>query len=79
MKVAVRAFATLTALLPPGEPPGHASFEVGEGTTLRDMLDALTIPAGLSYLVLVNGQEVSPERVLEPGDVVTLFPPLVGG
>lgn len=79
MIVAVRAFATLTAFLPPSDIPGQAGLDVQEGATVRDIVEALAIPSGLPWLILVNGQEALPAQVLEAGDVVTLIPPLVGG
>lgn len=79
MKVAVRAFATLTACLPPSDVPGRANLELADGSTLGDVLRALAIPPGLPYLAVVNGREAPPDHVVGPGDVVTIFPPLVGG
>lgn len=79
MRVEVRLFATLAAYLPPGSEGGSAFVEVPDGTTVAELAGRLGIPEDLPRVVLINDREASPDRVLHPGDVVTLFPPLAGG
>lgn len=79
MRVEVRLFATLAAFLPPGGSNGVAVLEVAEGATLEDVARRLGIPAALSCVSLVNGEDAEPRRRLADRDVVTLFPPLAGG
>jgi sulfur-carrier protein len=76
LKVEVRLFATFTRYLPPR---GVGVVEVPAGSTVGDLAHRLAIPPGLERVTLVNGEEAWPERPLQPGDVVTLFPPLAGG
>ena len=80
MTVRVHLFATLTAYLPPGSTDrGSAEVEVPEGTTVEALARALGIPPDQPRIALVNGREAEPDRRLEPGDEVALFPPLAGG
>lgn len=79
MKVEVRLFATLTEFLPPGSARGSASVDLPPGSTVGDLVRTLGIPPGLERVTLVNDREATPDRVLAPGDVVTVFPPLAGG
>lgn len=79
MKVEVRAFATLAVFLPSPRPDTAAVLNLPEGSTVRDMATALGIPDEMSMVVLVNGGHAEAGRILNPDDVVTLFPPLVGG
>jgi molybdopterin converting factor small subunit len=79
VRVEVRAFATLAAYLPPRPRDAAAFLELPEGGTVGDLAKALRIPDGLAMIALVNGLDADLERPLRPGDVVTLFPPLVGG
>jgi len=50
-----------------------------EGSTVGDVTGALGIPGEMSIVVLVNGAHAQADRVLNPEDIVTLFPPLIGG
>lgn len=78
MTVRVTAFATLAPFLP-HSPDGTAVLEMPDGSTLADVTRALGIPRDLAVVGLVNGDSAEAGRPLRPGDVVTLFPPLVGG
>jgi sulfur-carrier protein len=79
VKVEVRLFATLTLFLPADGRQGVATLEVPERSTVRDVVQRLGIPADLERVTLVNGGNATPEDTLQPGDVVTVFPPLSGG
>jgi sulfur-carrier protein len=79
VRVEVRAFATLARFLPLPRPRTTAFLTLPEGSTVRDVTGALGIPEDMSVVVLVNGTHAHAERILTPEDVVTLFPPLVGG
>jgi sulfur-carrier protein len=79
VKIRVEAFATVAPFLPPA-PRGEAAFlDLAEGSTVSDVARLLRIPSELSVVTLVNGDDATPDRPLRPGDVVTLYPPLVGG
>lgn len=79
MTIQVTAFATLAAFLPPHTRNGNAVIEIPDGSTFADVTRALGIPGDLAVVGLVNGDSADGGRPLCPGDVVTLFPPLVGG
>ena len=79
MKVALHLFATLGAYLPDGAQGDGAVLSVPDGTTVADVVRDLRIPSGVPFLSVVNGHEVASDRVLTDGDVLTMFPPLVGG
>jgi molybdopterin converting factor small subunit len=79
MKVEVRLFALLERYLPPDASGDAASLDVPPGTTVRDVIELLEIPKDLSCLTVINGRDASPEQLLAPGDVLSMFPPLAGG
>jgi molybdopterin synthase sulfur carrier subunit len=79
VRVEVRLFATLALFLPRGGREGAATLDVPETSTVRDVVLSLGIPVDLERVTLVNGGDALPERRLQPGDVVTVFPPLSGG
>lgn len=79
MRVGVRLFATLAAFLPPDSRAGAVVLDVPEGSTARDVIRRLGIPADVERVLLVNGQTADPARPLAVDDVITLFPPLMGG
>ena len=67
------------AYLPPGSREGVAALDLPEGATVADVMRRLGIPADLTRVVVVNGEDAAPERPLAPGDEVAVFPPLAGG
>ena len=79
MRVEVQLHATLASFLPAGSRDGVASVELGERTTVGELITQLAIPEELSRIVLVNGHDVGDDTVLRSGDVVDVFPPLAGG
>jgi molybdopterin converting factor small subunit len=42
-------------------------------------MKALGVPDDLPKIVLVNGQYASENSLLTDGDIVSVFPPLIGG
>jgi molybdopterin converting factor small subunit len=50
-----------------------------EHTTIEALLDALCVPNDLPRIVLVNGRYAAEDSRLTDGDVVSVFPPLIGG
>jgi sulfur-carrier protein len=79
VRVEVRLFATLSSFLPPASRDGAVLLEVPPDSTVHDVLQQLGVPADLERVALVNGTDVPAERPLQPGDVLTVFPPLAGG
>jgi sulfur carrier protein ThiS len=79
VRVEVRAFATLTGFLPSPRSGTTSFLDLPDGSTVRDVAGALGIPDKISMVVLVNGAHAEAGRILAQGDIVTLFPPLVGG
>jgi sulfur-carrier protein len=79
VRVEVQLFATLVSFLPPESRDGAVSLEVPDGATVHDVTHRLGIPSSFDRVILVNGRDAEPESPLRPGDVVTVFPPLMGG
>ena len=61
----------------------HDCIELDDGATPDDLLEVLDLPNDESYMTLVNGLSVAPDRRaatrLAEGDKVIVFPPLKGG
>jgi molybdopterin converting factor small subunit len=79
VRVEVRLFATLALFLPGTSRDGAAILDVPADSTVRDVIERLGIPLELERVTLVNDHTAAPDRTLQAGDVLTLFPPLVGG
>jgi molybdopterin converting factor small subunit len=79
VQVEIRLFATLASFLPPGSRDGVGVVELEPGATVQRLIERLAIPAEISRIVLVNGQDVEDDARLQHGDVVDVFPPLAGG
>jgi molybdopterin converting factor subunit 1 len=80
MKIKIRYFASLKEILGIEE----EELEVEEGITAGALKNYLkNYHTKLSekelLLIAVNGGFVQPERIIERGDVVALFPPVSGG
>jgi sulfur carrier protein ThiS len=54
-------------------------MEADERDTVRVLLTALGVPDEVPKIVLVNGQHAMENYVLRNGDIVSVFPPLIGG
>lgn len=48
-------------------------------TTAKSIIDALEIPLDEVAILLVNGRHNQPDKEVQDGDVVALFPPVGGG
>jgi len=80
VKVEVQFFATLSRYRPGGAATGDGvSLEVGDGTTVHELIQALKIPVDVDCLRVVNGRDAPSDQRLVDGDVLSLFPPLAGG
>jgi sulfur carrier protein ThiS len=54
-------------------------MDVSEHDTVQALMKALGVPDSLPKIVLINGHFASEDSFLADGDVVTVFPPLIGG
>ena len=79
MKVRLKLFATFRRYLPPGTQGSACDVEVPDGTQVSDLLSQFGVPEQESLLILVNGHDAGPDRVLQEGDVVAVSPALAGG
>lgn len=79
MKVRLRLFATLAQYLPADADGDGVTLSLPGGATLGDALAHLHIPEDEPHLVVLNGDNAGPDRLLADGDEITLFPPLSGG
>jgi len=79
MKVEVKLFANFREYLPPGSEKYSCMLELEEGTTIAQVLARLNIPESQPMVPLVNGIHRQPEDPLQPGDVLSIFPPVAGG
>lgn len=57
------------------------TLEIPENSTLATFLESrITKPEHLGgHILMINGQIVSADRTLQPGDVLSLFYPALGG
>ena len=53
------------------------TIEVEEGTTARELLMALKIPAEDAMFVLVNGTETKSDQILKDGDRLGILPAVI--
>ncbi|MDI6753818.1 MAG: MoaD/ThiS family protein [Thermodesulfobacteriota bacterium] len=79
MKVEVKLFANFREYLPPGSDKYACWLELEEGTTISQVLMKLKIPESVPMILLVDGMQSKVEDVLQPGEVLSVFPPVAGG
>lgn len=74
MEVEVRLFATFRE--------GRAKrqkIKINENTTILDIIKILNIDENEVAIMLLNGRDGNSDRMLNDGDVISLFPPVGGG
>jgi sulfur carrier protein ThiS len=84
MNITIKLYATLGDYLPvEARRNNRLVMQVGDDTTVTDVIAPLNMPEKLVHLVLVNGHFVLPAvratRKLEEGDVLAIWPPIAGG
>ncbi len=79
MQIGLKLFASLRKYLP--ESSGHAAYnmEIDGNTRVQDILLKLEIPDETPKIILVNGTPVKKEKLLNDGDILSIFPPVAGG
>ena len=74
MEIEVRLFATFRQ--------GREKIQkikIRENTTILDILNIIDIKEEEVAIMLLNGRDATSDRMVEDGDVVSLFPPVGGG
>ncbi len=56
-----------------------SALDVGEGTTIKALLESLGVPESGWWMAAVNDQVVEAETTLHEGDLVEVFDPVGGG
>jgi molybdopterin converting factor small subunit len=79
MKVYVKLWGLLRDRHPGPNRSVPLEVELPSGAVVTDLGPALNLPAKLVRNAFVNNQTARPETVLNDGDQVGLFPPVVGG
>lgn len=84
MHITFKLFATLTDYLPAASRYTNiVELDVADGTTIPEVIAPYNLPPALVHLVLVNGRYIAPperaSHVLQPDDVLAIWPPIAGG
>jgi len=58
---------------------GEGRWAVPKKTTIKDVIDLLSLPIELAGIIFVNGQRVQKDKILQEGEVIEFFPPIGGG
>jgi len=74
-RIKLKLYATLQALLPPGD----EDYPIAPGITVQELLSQLNLPADKAKLIFVDGRKVDPLFKLNGGERVGIFPPVGGG
>ena len=79
MRTEIKLFANFREYLPPGSEKYSCWLDLEDGTTVGQALERLKIPLSDPMITLVNGVHRTHEDSLQPGDVLSVFPPVAGG
>jgi len=80
MKVELKFYASLSRYMPQAMlERGQNYLEVGEGTTVKALLENLEVPLETVKLIFLNGIHAKDTEVLKDGDRLGVFPPVAGG
>jgi molybdopterin converting factor small subunit len=78
-----KLYAGLSEFLPSGAVDNKTQIEVGDSDSVARIIEKSNLPERLVHLVLVNGVYIEPEdrpnRILAPGEVLAIWPPVAGG
>lgn len=75
MNITVKCYATLARF----KPENAEQYPISEGTTARDVLEALSIPEDELKLVFINGLHSKLDAELHDGDRLGFLPAVGGG
>ena len=79
MKVNVKLYALLRKYHPGPNRSIPLEVIVPEGATVRDLIPALSLPADFVRSAFINNEARPLDWQLAEGDLVAIFPPVVGG
>ena len=80
MKIEVKLYASLSRYMPQAAlEQSQRYLEVGEGTTIKALLENLKVPLETVKLIFLNGIHAKSDEVLKDGDRLGVFPPVAGG
>lgn len=74
MTVTIKLFATLRV----GR-FDETILEMPLGVSVATVIETLAIRPDEAAIVFVNGRHADSQKLLEPGDIVSIFPPIGGG
>ena len=80
MKIELKLYASLGKYMPQALVEKKQSYlEIGEGTTIKALLEDLKVPLETVKLIFLNGIHAEDSTVLKDGDRLGVFPPVAGG
>jgi sulfur carrier protein ThiS len=80
MKIEVKLYASLGKYMPQSVLEKKEGYlEIGEGTTVKALLESLEVPLETVKLIFVNGIHAKEAEVLKDGDRLGVFPAVAGG
>jgi sulfur carrier protein ThiS len=84
VRFTLKLFATLQDYLPQEARKTNAlPLELGEGTTVQQVIEKFGLPQKLCHLVLIDGTFIPPatraSRALKEGETLAIWPPIAGG
>ena len=79
MDIEIKLFSSLTKYLPEGSKGRSFTLSVPEGTTVKGVLEQLSIPPQMAHLIFVNAVHKKIDHVLKRSDSLSIFPAIAGG
>ncbi len=77
MQITLRLYGNLRRYAP--DKRDRTPVEIGEGTTVGNLLQTLGVPDNGWWMAAVNDHVVQPDTVLYANDLVEVFDPVGGG
>jgi len=75
LKVNVKLFASIRKF----SEKDHLEIDIGEGSSVQDLLPRIGIPQDEPLLIIINEYTRERETPLRAGDTICLFPIIAGG
>lgn len=77
--VNVKLFATLRRYIPDYDPDKGIDVVLNEGSSLKGLIHALCLSRNEARVIIVNGMPRKMTDLINNGDQVSIFTPIIGG
>jgi molybdopterin converting factor small subunit len=79
VKITLRFFATFRDFLPEQSQRSAVRLDIEPDKSVGAVLKSFQVPVEFPKIILINGRHAAENSLLAEGDIISVFPPLIGG